>query len=118
MKRSIIAIIAILPTVAALPAATQASSTGVVQLSSVTAGPVCDKFTLNGVVWAIDSTDFNAGMRMSLILARALADLPVKVSVPSESAVYGAQKGPDVIPCGSGAGDGLSVTFPNAYLIQ
>ena len=77
MKRSIIAIVAILPTVAALPAATQASSTGVVQLSSVTAGPVCDKFSLNGVVWAINSTEFNAGMRMSLILARALADLPV-----------------------------------------
>ena len=72
MKRSIIAIVAILPTVAALPAATQASSTGVVQLSSVTAGPVCDKFTLNGVVWAIDSTDFNAGMRMSLIFSEGV----------------------------------------------
>jgi hypothetical protein len=118
VKRSIIAILAILPTVTALPAATQASSTGVVQLSSVTAGPVCDKFTLNGVVWAINSTEFNAGMRMSLILARALADMPVTVSKPSEVPVYGGPMGPDAIPCFSSVGAGPSVTFPNAFLIQ
>ena len=115
MKRSFIAIVAILLTVAALPAATQASSTGVVQLSSVTAGPLCNKFNLNGVEWAINSTEFNAGMRMSLILARALlASLPVKVSVPSEVNIYGA----DTIGCGSSADGGLLATFPNAYLIQ
>ena len=117
MKRSIIAIVAILPTVAALPAATQASSTGIVQLSSVTTGPLCDKFTLNGTTWAISTTDYNAAQRLSLVEMRAALGASITVSLPSEAHSYGAPPSPDTLGCAVGSG-GPSVTFPNPFLIQ
>jgi hypothetical protein len=117
MKRFIIAIVAILPTVAALPAATQASSTGLVQLSSVTSGPLCDKFTLNGTTWAINATDSSAAQRLGLVQMRAAMGLPITVSLPSENP-YVVPLPPDAIDCGGGTTKIPLVAFPNAFLIQ
>jgi hypothetical protein len=117
VKRSIIAVVAILPTVAALPTASQASSTGLVQLSSVTTGPLCNKFSLNGTTWAISTTDANAAQRLSLVQMRAAMDVPIIVSLPSQAAAYGVPLPPDMIACGAGSGM-PPVVFPNAYLIQ
>ena len=117
MKRSIIAIVAILLTVAALPAATQASSTGLVQLSSVTSGPLCNKFLLNGTTWAISTMDSNAAQRLSLVQMRAAMGVPITVSLPTEAAAYGVPLPPDTIACGTGSGIPAAV-FPNAYLVQ
>jgi hypothetical protein len=117
VKRSIIAIVAILPTVAALPATSQASSAGLVQLSSVTSGPLCDKFTLNGTTWAINAADSNAAQRLSLVEMRAAMGVPITVSMPSEMPSYGVPLPPDKIACGAGPAI-PQTTFPNASLIQ
>jgi hypothetical protein len=98
--------------------AAQARDTGVVSLITVTTGPLCDKFTLNGATWGVDVSDKNAGQRLSLVEIRAALGLPITVSLPSDIDVHQAgASGPDKIPCGVAA-DSQLVEFPNAALIQ